>query len=444
MRVLLMTYGSRGDVEPVVGLAVALRDLGAEVRVCAPPDFAELVEGAGARLTPVGKPIQALATGAATGKAPVTLSDLAADLTASAYDAVMTAAGCGVAAGEGGVAAAGRGVAADEGGVAVGEGGVAAAGRGVVADEGGVVADEGGVVADEGGVAAGEGGVAAGEGCAAAGEGCVAVLATGSLPAVAGAQAAAEKLGIRYAFASFTPSNLPSPHRRPAPWPGQVVPEGETDNLVLWKLQAEHLHKLLGEPINAHRVSVGLPPVSDIRSHVLTRRPFLAADPVLGPWQAAPELGTVQTEARVRSEERRLPGAGQEAAELGVVQTGAWIRPDDRPLPAELESFLAAGAAPVYVGFGSMLIRGTEAAEVSRTVVEAVRAQGRRVLLGSGWAGLTPVDDRDDCFTVGEVNQQELFRRVAAVVHHGGAGTTVTAARAGAPQVLVPQVADQP
>jgi vancomycin aglycone glucosyltransferase len=81
---------------------------------------------------------------------------------------------------------------------------------------------------------------------------------------------------------------------------------------------------------------------------------------------------------------------------------------------------------------------------VAKSVVEAVRAQGRRVILSKGWADLTKIDDQDDCFTIGEVNQQILFQQVAAVVHHGGAGTTATAARAGAPQVLVPQVADQP
>jgi vancomycin aglycone glucosyltransferase len=54
------------------------------------------------------------------------------------------------------------------------------------------------------------------------------------------------------------------------------------------------------------------------------------------------------------------------------------------------------------------------------------------------------VDDHEDCFMVGEVNQQALFPQVAAVIHHGGAGTTTAAARAGAPQVVVPQIADQP
>ena len=78
-----------------------------------------------------------------------------------------------------------------------------------------------------------------------------------------------------------------------------------------------------------------------------------------------------------------------------------------------------------------------EAEEVARVVVEAVWARGRRVLLGTGWADLVPIDDQDDSLAVGEVNQQALFRRVAAVVHHGGAGTTTTTARAGAPQVVV-------
>ncbi|MGO4777181.1 glycosyltransferase, partial [Lysobacter sp. 2RAB21] len=125
-----------------------------------------------------------------------------------------------------------------------------------------------------------------------------------------------------------------------------------------------------------------------------------------------------------------------------VVQTGAWILPDERPLPDELLAFLDAGAPPVYVGFGSMPMQGLK--ESARVVIEAIRAQGRRVLLSQGWAELALSDDRADCFVVGEVNQQALFRRVAVVVHHGGAGTTTTAARSGTPQVVVPQIADQP
>jgi vancomycin aglycone glucosyltransferase len=105
-----------------------------------------------------------------------------------------------------------------------------------------------------------------------------------------------------------------------------------------------------------------------------------------------------------------------------------------------LEAFLDAGTPPVYVGFGSM--RAPK--DFARVAIEAIRAQGRRALVARGWADLALIDDRDDCFGVGEVNQQALFARVTAVVHHGGAGTTTTATRAGAPQVVVPQMADQP
>ena len=117
----------------------------------------------------------------------------------------------------------------------------------------------------------------------------------------------------------------------------------------------------------------------------------------------------------------------------GSCRTNARCRP-------ELEAFLDAGTPPVYVGFGSM--RAPK--DAARVAIEAIRAQGRRALVSHGWADLDLIDDRDDCFAVGEVNQQRLFGRVAAVVHHGGAGTTATAARAGAPQVVVPQMVDQP
>ena len=156
--------------------------------------------------------------------------------------------------------------------------------------------------------------------------------------------------------------------------------------------------------------------MDNVRGHVLTGQPWLAADATLCPSQGM--------------------------TDLDVVQTGAWILPDERPLPDGLKAFLDAGAPPVYVGLGSMAARALK--DVARVAIEASRAQGRRVVLARGWAGLAPIDDADDCFVVGEVNQQALFRRVAAVVHHGGAGTTTTAARAGAPQVIVPQVADQP
>ncbi|MCX4825635.1 glycosyltransferase [Streptomyces sp. NBC_01142] len=338
MRVLLMSYGSRGDVEPLAGLAVQLRALGAEVRVCAPPDeeFAALLAGVGVPLVPFGQSVRALVTGA-TPASPPDPFRIAAELVAAHFDTV-----------------------------------------------------------------------------AAAAEGCDVLVATGLMPA--GVRSVAEKLGIRYVYACFHPFELPSPHYLPSPRPGRPFPPEVTDNRVLWDLDAEKVNALYGEALNTHRASIGLPPVDNVRDHVFTDQPWMAADPVLGPWQ--------------------------ELTDLDLVQTGAWILPDERPLPEELEAFLDAGTPPVYVGFGSMPMRAPK--DAAQVAIEAIRAHGRRVLVSRGWADLTLIDDRDDCFAVGEVNHQALFRRVAAVVHHGGAGTTTTAARAGAPQVVVPQFVDQP
>jgi vancomycin aglycone glucosyltransferase len=226
----------------------------------------------------------------------------------------------------------------------------------------------------------------------------------------------ADKLGIRYVLACFHVFGLPSQHFRPGMRPGTPSSADETDLKVLWKQDAERVQALYGEAENRNRSAIGLPPVDNVRDYVFTDRPWLAADPILCPWA--------------------------DLTDLDIVQTGAWIRPDERPLPDELEAFLAGGEPPVYVGFGS--IASFLPADVAEVAIAAVRAQGRRVLLGSGWAKLALIDDADDCFAVGEVNQQALFRRVAAVVHHGGAGTTHTVTRAGAPQVVVPQIADQP
>jgi len=92
MRVLLSTYGSRGDVEPLVGLAVRLRALGAEVRVCAPPDaeFAERPAGVGVPLVPVGQPVRAMVTGA-TPPSAADLPRRAAALVAAQFDTVAAA-----------------------------------------------------------------------------------------------------------------------------------------------------------------------------------------------------------------------------------------------------------------------------------------------------------------------------------------------------------------
>jgi vancomycin aglycone glucosyltransferase len=80
---------------------------------------------------------------------------------------------------------------------------------------------------------------------------------------------------------------------------------------------------------------------------------------------------------------------------------------------------------------------------LSRVMIQAARAVGRRAIVSKGWAELSLIDEEPDCLAVGEVNHHALFPRVAAVVHHGGAGTLTAAALAGAPQVVIPQNYDQ-
>jgi vancomycin aglycone glucosyltransferase len=250
---------------------------------------------------------------------------------------------------------------------------------------------------------------------AAAAEGCDALVSTSLLWTAAGARSVAEKLGIHYVYVSYHPTHLPSPHHPPPEYADWPFPLNEMDNRVLWDQNMRNANALFGPTLNSHRASIGLRPVENVRDYAYTDHPWLAADPTLGPWQ--------------------------QPANLDVVQTGAWLLHDERPLPVELLAFLDAGTPPVYVGFGSMPVRASN--DIVRVAIEAIRGQGRRMLLAHGWADLVLSDDRDDCFAVGEVNQQALFRRVAAVVHHGGAGTTTTTARAGAPQVVIPQGKDQ-
>jgi vancomycin aglycone glucosyltransferase len=96
MRVLLWTYGSRGCVEPVVGRAVPLRALGAELPVCAPPDeeVAARLAGVGVPLAPVGRPVRPLMHGSRFRSA-ADGPRRAAELIAALFDTVAAAAeGC--------------------------------------------------------------------------------------------------------------------------------------------------------------------------------------------------------------------------------------------------------------------------------------------------------------------------------------------------------------
>jgi len=247
---------------------------------------------------------------------------------------------------------------------------------------------------------------------ATAAEGCDVIVAATALQIAA--RSVAELAGIPYVFAAYCPIVLPSSHHAPPPLPpvpGQSAP-ATTDNRELWARDAERFSDLFGPALKSHRQSRGLPTVSDVRRHVFTDRPWLAADPTLAPWPDSADA---------------------------VFQSGAWILPDERPLPREVETFLDSGKPPIYIGFGSM--RTTQ--DLGHVMIQTARALGHRAIVSRGWADLSLTDSEPDCLAIDEVNLQALFRRVAAVVHHGGAGTTTITALAGAPQIIVPQIYDQ-
>lgn len=123
--------------------------------------------------------------------------------------------------------------------------------------------------------------------------------------------------------------------------------------------------------------------------------------------------------------------------------TGFWFldEPDWQP-PADLVQFLASGEAPVYIGFGSAT--DGAARRTTELILQAQRATGQRMVLYGGWAGLNAVSPSTDVHLLRGAPHSWLFPRMRAIVHHGGAGTTAAAVRAGAPQIVVPHSADQP
>ena len=107
----------------------------------------------------------------------------------------------------------------------------------------------------------------------------------------------------------------------------------------------------------------------------------------------------------------------------------------------ELEAFLAKGEPPVYIGFGSMAGRNPK--HFADIAAQALEKSGRRGILATGWGGLNVTEVPETIHVIESAPHDWLFPRMAAIVHHGGAGTTAEGMRAGVPAVIVPFVVDQ-
>lgn len=325
MRILMSTVGTRGDVQPVLALALNARDEGHDVLLCLPPNFVEVAADLGFAARPLGIEMRAPRPGET---APTSVPDLVTDQ----FDTIMAAA-----------------------------------------------------------------------------EGCDLIVGGGMHQYAV--RSAAERFGIPCRVAAYAPTSLPSSSLPPANIP--ELPGNAADNERLWAENRRAWNARSLEKVNSNRQRWHLGPVDDLVAHILGTEPWLAADPALGPAPSSPGIE--------------------------IVQPGAWIMADDRPLSPELSRFLDEGEPPVYFGFGSM----PASQAVVATLTEAARSCSKRMILSEGWAGLAAIDAAPDCIVIGEVNQQALFPRVAAVVHHGGAGTTTIAAKAGVPQIVTPMFSDQ-
>jgi sterol 3beta-glucosyltransferase len=237
-------------------------------------------------------------------------------------------------------------------------------------------------------------------------QGCDAVLAAG-LAAFVGFSAA-EYLGARAVGSGMIPitptAAFPSPFLPPR-WVPRLLNRASHGlvNAVLWRA--------FRDKTNAARAGFKLPP----RKAVWTALPMIyGVSPSLLPTSA--------------DWPHNVHLCGQ-----WIVQNPAWMPP-----PA-LANFLAAGEAPIYVGFGSMT--GFDRERLLDALTEATG--GRRALFYPGWSGIEPKRLPNNFLVVGDTPHDWLFPRSAAVIHHGGSGTSHSAARAGVPSVVIPFAGDQ-
>ena len=225
-----------------------------------------------------------------------------------------------------------------------------------------------------------------------------------------GAPTAAEVAGIPYRFVAYCPQLLPSAEYPALMFRNHTRPRFL--NRLSWSFNEMTWNAAILPSLNRTRRTLGIAPRTNFTFHWLGPRVILASDAPLGE-------------------------APKDAA-LPCTQTGYLHLRREEPLPPDLQAFLE-GPPAVFVGFGSM--RSEDPAGLSRLILGAARTARVRLVLSRGSAGF--MLNEPDCFIAGDVSHENLFRRMAAVVHHGGSGTTSTAARAGVPQVIVPHISDQ-
>ncbi len=126
---------------------------------------------------------------------------------------------------------------------------------------------------------------------------------------------------------------------------------------------------------------------------------------------------------------------------VNIHQYGYWFveEPNEYIPSKELSKFLSSGEKPVYVGFGSVF-HEDQKDSLSKLVIEALNKCGKRgIICGMGSLSNLP----HNIIAINSVPHSWLFEKVAAVCHHGGAGTTAAGFKAGVPSIIIPFANDQ-
>lgn len=233
-------------------------------------------------------------------------------------------------------------------------------------------------------------------------------------------QLAAALAGKPYVTVSLNHGAIPSRHVPPPFLPNL----GPWLNPCLWKLAGVLLDRIMLPGVNRLRRHEGWPAALSARevveSHLCN---LIAISPAFCPKPA--DWGDNQQVCGFFA----LPEAAR-----------PWTLPED------LKQFLAAGEPPVYLTFGSMLAVETDPAAITtatRLLAEAAQSAGCRAIIQSRWDSVEGIEENPAIYRIGPVPHSLIFPRCAAVLHHGGAGTTQTTAAHGLPHVIVAHIADQ-
>ncbi len=228
----------------------------------------------------------------------------------------------------------------------------------------------------------------------------------------------AEKLGQRYAVALLQPMH---PTRNGAATMRPALPHRESVlNLGMGRLAEMLLYGVYGEIANTLRRELGM-------------RSFSLSGYYEGV-HAVPTLNGFSAHIVPR------PADWPDTQHI----TGYWFLDEDKQWQPsnDLHAFIDAGLPPVYIGFGSATDSNAE--RLTLMIVDALKRSGQRGIIAQGWAGLHAEDLPDTIHLLKSAPHSWLFPRMAAVVHHGGAGTTAAGLRAGVPSFVIPHFADQP